>query len=177
MLEVVDEWLGDKDLVRFIDRLFTYKTPHHYIEYADSNYAPSSIFGRDELQETDAQIFYSYDFDPNNPLIKFLVIKAMETVEDLTGRKQLDCLRVHLAIQHPNQDVEWHSDGSDITAVYTASSPGGGDFTFETSNGLKHIPFVNNKLIVFDGKQRHMALAPQGTKRPRILLVIKLGNF
>jgi hypothetical protein len=177
MLEVIDNWLGDADLVRFIERLFTYKTPHHYIEYADSTYAPPSIFGRNDNQETDAQIFYSYDFDPNNPLIKFLVIKAMETVEDLTGREKLDCLRVHLAIQHPNQDVEWHSDGSDITTVYTAACPGGGDFTFETEDGLRHIPFENNKLIVFDGKQRHMALAPANTKRPRILLVIKLGDY
>lgn len=177
MLEVVDDWLGDKDLVRYIDRLFTYKTPHHYIEYADNRFAPKTIFGRNDDQELEAQIFYSHDFNPNDPLIKFLVIKAMETVEDMTGRKELNCLRVHLAIQHPGQDVEWHADGSDITAVYTASSPGGGDFTFETENGLRDIPFVNNKLIVFDGKQRHMALAPQNTKRPRILLVIKLGDF
>jgi hypothetical protein len=177
MLEVVDEWLGDKDLVRFIDRLFTYKTPHHYIEYADSRYAPKSIFGRHDEQEIDAQIFYSYDFDPNNPLIKFLVIKAMETAEDLTGRKELNCLRVHLAIQHPGQDVEWHSDGSDITAVYTAACPGGGDFVFETEHGLRNVEFTNNKLILFDGSQRHMALAPANTKRPRILLVIKLGDY
>jgi len=177
MLEVIDNWLGDPDLVRFIDRLFTYKTPHHYIEYADSNYAPASIFGRNDQQETDAQIFYSYDFDPNNPLIKFLVIKAMETVEDLTGRQKLNCLRVHLAIQHPTQDVEWHSDGSDITCVYSAACPGGGDFTFETAQGLRHEPFENNRLFVFDGAQRHMALAPTGTKRPRILLVMKLGDF
>lgn len=177
MLEVVDNWLGDQDLVRYIDRLFTYKTPHHLIEYADSRYAPKTIFGRNDTQELEAQIFYSHDFDPNNPLIKFLVIKAMETVEDLTGRKNLNCLRVHLAIQHPGQDVEWHSDGSDITAVYTASSPGGGDFTFETAQGLRHVPFENNKFIVFDGEQRHMALAPQGTQRPRILLVIKLGDY
>lgn len=176
MLEVVDKWLGDEDLVRYLERLFTYKTPHHYIEYADNRYAPKTIFGRSDDQDTGAQIFYSYDFDPNNPLIKFLVIKAMETVEGMTGRKDLNCLRVHLAIQHPNQDVEWHSDGSDITAVYTAASPGGGDFTFETEKGLEHIPFVNNKLIVFDGKQRHMALAPKAS-RPRILLVIKLGDY
>ena len=176
MLKVVDDWLGDPDLVRYIDRLFTYKTPHHLIEYADSTYAPSSIFGRNDEQEVEAQIFYSHDFDPNNPLIKFLVIKAMETVEDLTGRTKLNCLRVHLAIQHPEQDVEWHSDGSDLTVVYTASSPGGGDFTFDVGGELEHIKFANNKLIVFDGSQRHMALAPQGTKRPRILLVIKLGN-
>jgi len=176
MLKVVDNWLGDKDLVRYIDRLFTYKTPHHLIEYADSRYAPNSIFGRNDQQEVEAQIFYSHDFDPNNPLIKFLVIKAMETVEDLTDRKMLNCLRVHLAIQHPGQDVEWHSDGSDLTVVYTASSPGGGDFTFEVDGELEHIEFANNKLIVFDGAQRHMALAPQGTKRPRILLVIKLGE-
>jgi len=177
MLQVVDNWLGDEDLVRYIDRLFTYKTPHHYIEYADNTYAPRTIFGRNDEQELDSQIFYSYDFDPNNPLIKFLVIKAAETVEDITGRENLNCLRVHLAIQHPGQDVEWHSDGSDLTAVYTAASPGGGDFTFETAQGLKHVPFVNNKLIVFDGTQRHMALAPQGTRRPRILLVIKLGDY
>ena len=176
MLKVVDDWLGDPDLVRYIDRLFTYKTPHHLIEYADSTYAPSSIFGRNDDQEVEAQIFYSHDFDPNNPLIKFLVIKAMETVEDLTGRTQLNCLRVHLAIQHPEQDVEWHSDGSDLTVVYTASSPGAGDFTFEVDGELEHVEFANNKLIVFDGAQRHMALAPQGTKRPRILLVIKLGE-
>tara|TARA_B110000259_G_scaffold178714_1_gene217376 strand:- start:414 stop:944 length:531 start_codon:yes stop_codon:yes gene_type:complete len=176
MLKVVDDWLGDPDLVRYIDRLFTYKTPHHLIEYADSTYAPSSIFGRNDDQEVEAQIFYSYDFDPNNPLIKFLVIKAMETVEDLTGRTQLNCLRVHLAIQHPEQDVEWHSDGSDLTVVYTASSPGGGDFTFDVDGEHIHVQFANNKLIVFDGAQRHMALAPQGTKRPRILLVIKLGK-
>ena len=161
MLKVVDDWLGDPDLVRYIDRLFTYKTPHHLIEYADSTYAPSSIFGRNDDQEVEAQIFYSYDFDPNNPLIKFLVIKAMETVEDLTGRTQLNCLRVHLAIQHPEQDVEWHS---------------GGDFTFDVDGEHIHVQFANNKLIVFDGAQRHMALAPQGTKRPRILLVIKLGK-
>ena len=176
MLKVVDDWLGDPDLVRYIDRLFTYKTPHHLIEYADSTYAPSSIFGRNDDQEVEGQIFYSYDFDPNNPLIKFLVIKAMETVEDLTGRTRLNCLRVHLAIQHPEQDVEWHSDGSDLTVVYTASSPGGGDFTFDVDGEHTHVQFANNKLIVFDGAQRHMALAPQGTKRPRILLVIKLGK-
>ena len=177
MLKVVDNWLGDEDLVRYIDRLFTYKTPHHLIEYADSRFAPKTIFGRNDEQELDAQIFYSYDFDPNNPLIKFLVIKAMETVEDLTGRRELNCLRVHLAIQHPGQDVEWHSDGSDLTAVYTAASPGGGDFTFEVDGELVNVPFENNKLIVFDGSQRHMALAPKGTKRPRILLVIKLGDY
>lgn len=177
MLKIVENWLGDDDLVRYLERLFTYKTPHHYIEYADSRFAPRTIFGREDRQETDAQIFYSYDFDPNNPLIKFLVIKAMETVESMTGRKELNCLRVHLAIQHPNQDVEWHSDGSDLTAVYTAASPGGGDFTFDTEEGLRHIKFENNKLIVFDGKQRHMALAPQNTTRPRILLVIKLGDY
>ena len=176
MLKVVDNWLGDEDLVRYIDRLFTYKTPHHLIEYADSRYAPKTIFGRNDEQELEAQIFYSYDFDPNNPLIKFLVIKAMETVEDLTGRTMLDCLRVHLAIQHPGQDVEWHSDGSDLTVVYTASSPGAGNFTFEIDGKLEHVEFENNKLIVFDGTQRHMALAPQGTQRPRILLVIKLGE-
>ena len=89
MLKVVDDWLGDPDLVRYIDRLFTYKTPHHLIEYADSTYAPSSIFGRNDDQEVEAQIFYSYDFDPNNPLIKFLVIKAMETVEDRKNATQL----------------------------------------------------------------------------------------
>jgi hypothetical protein len=177
MLEVVVNWLGDTDLVRYIDRLFTYKTPHHLIEYADSRFAPKSIFGRNDEQELEAQIFYSHDFDPNNPLIRFLVIKAMETVEDLTDRERLDCLRVHLAIQHPGQDVEWHADGSDITCVYTASSPGGGDFVFETDTGKRIVPFENNKLIVFDGKQRHMALAPQGTKRPRILLVMKLGDY
>ena len=112
MLKVVDNWLGDEDLVRFLDRQFTYKTPHHYIEYADSTNAPPSIFGKKHNQETASQIFYSHDFNPQEPLIKFLVIKAIETVEDQLGIADLDCVRCHLSIQHPRQDVEWHSDGS-----------------------------------------------------------------
>ena len=82
MVITYDTWLGDEDLVRFLERHFTYKTPHYYIEYADSTNAPKSIYGRHDEQETPSQIFYSTDFDPNNEMIKFLVIKAMETVEE-----------------------------------------------------------------------------------------------
>lgn len=180
MLEVIDPWLGDEDLVRFLDRQFTYKTPHNYIEYANSYDAPVSIFGKSASQETDSHIFYSHDFNPGDPLIRFLVLKAMDDIEERTGQSQLDCLRVHLAIQHAGQDVEWHNDGSDITAVYVAAANGGGTFDFhvEEINDVytQKIPFVNNKLIIFDGKIKHMAKAPEG-KRPRILLVIKLGKL
>jgi len=180
MLKVIDNWLGDSDLVRFLDRQFTYKTPHNYIEYANSYDAPVSIFGKNADQETDSHIFYSYDFNPGEPLIRFLVLKAMDQIEELTGLARLDCLRVHLAIQHPGQDVEWHNDGSDITAVYVAAANGGGTFDFEINEindtWTERVPFENNKLIVFDGKTRHMAAAPVG-KRPRILLVIKLGKL
>ena len=178
MLEVIDNWLGDKDLVRFLDRQFTYKTPHNYIEFANSYDAPTSIFGKNDSQDVDSHIFYSYDFNPGDPLIRFLVLKAMDDIEARTGHTKLNCLRVHLAIQHAGQDVERHNDGSDITAVYVASANGGGTFDFhvEEINDVwtEKVPFVNNKLILFDGKIKHEALAPQG-KRPRILLVMKLG--
>ncbi len=173
MLKVVDNWLGDEDLVRFLDRQFTYKTPHNYIEYADSTNAPPSIFGKKHNQETNSQIFYSHDFNPHEPLIKFLVIKAIETVEDQLGISDLDCVRCHLSIQHSTQDVEWHSDGSEITCVYTASTPGGGTFDFVISDQIQKIDFVKNKLIIFDGVQKHMAKAPE-SNRPRVLLVMKL---
>ena len=106
-------------------------------------------------------------------MIKFLVIKAIETVEDQIGIANLDCVRCHLSIQHSGQAVEWHSDGSEITCVYTASTPGGGTFDFVTPVGVQQISFAKNKLIIFDGVQKHMAKAPEAN-RPRILLVMKL---
>ena len=98
MVITYDKWLGDEDLVRFLERHFTYKTPHYYIEYADSTNAPKTIYGRNDNQETDSQIFYSTDFDPNNEMIKFLVIKAMETIEECADfpniqATQLNCER------------------------------------------------------------------------------------
>jgi len=174
MLEVVESWFGDEDLVVFLNRHFTYQTPHHYIEYADSNNAPQSIYLKRHDQETDSEIFYSFDFRPNDPLIKFIVIKAMETIAELTGCDPLSLQseRVHLTVQHPGQDIGEHQDHGDITAVYTAAAPGGGDFVFDTDQGTRSVPFRDNTLFVFDGKQRHRALAPQA-RRPRVLLVMK----
>jgi len=176
MIKVIEDWLGDSDLVRYLDRLFTYKTPHNYIEYADSSNAPKTIFGRYDEQETESQIFYSADFSAENPLIKFLVIKAMDSIEDHMhiDQRTLICERVHLAIQHPFQDIEWHRDGGKITAVYTAACPGGGDFIFSLGVSQQIVEFKKNKLILFDGDQKHMALAPK-SKRPRILLVMKFN--
>lgn len=176
MLQVIKPWLGDSDLVRFLNRHFTYKTPHHYIEYADSSNAPRSIYLKNDNQETDSQIFYSTDFNPEDSLIKFLVIKAIETVSETSGVSEynLGLERVHLTIQHPGQDVEWHQDGGALTAVYAAACPGGGYFTFLTDEGERNELFEDNSLFVFDGKQRHMAAAPDA-KRPRVLLVMKFA--
>lgn len=180
MVITYDKWLGDEDLVRFLERHFTYKTPHYYIEYADSTNAPKTIYGRNDDQETDSQIFYSTDFDPNNEMIKFLVIKAMETIEECSDfphirATQLICERAHLTVQHPGQDIEWHQDGGEITAVYTAATPGGGEFVFDTESGTRRIDFEKNQLYVFDGSQKHRAEAPVA-KRPRVLLVMKFGT-
>lgn len=176
MLHMIDNWLGDEDLVRFLERQFTYKTPHYYIEYADSTNAPRTIFSRKDDQETHSQIFYSTDFDPNDIMIKFLVIKAMETVEDLTGVDitRIACERAHLTVQHPGQDVEPHRDGGDITAVYTAACPGGGEFIFNIDGQEQSYEFNKNRLFVFDGGQQHRAPAADA-RRPRILLVMKFG--
>lgn len=176
MLHMFDNWLGDEDLVRFLERQFTYKTPHYYIEYADSTNAPRTIFSKSDDQETDSQIFYSTDFDPNDIMIKFLVIKAMETIEDITGIDitRIACERAHLTVQHAGQDVEPHQDGGDITAVYTAACPGGGDFIFAVNGQEQNYEFQKNRLFVFDGSQRHRAPAPDA-RRPRILLVMKFA--
>ena len=176
MLHMIDNWIGDPDLVRFLERQFTYKTPHYYIEYADSTNAPRTIFGKHDDQETHSQIFYSTDFDPNDIMIKFMVIKAMETIEELTGidSTRIVCERAHLTVQHPGQDIEVHQDGGDITAVYTAACPGAGDFVFEVGTGEQHYEFQKNRLFVFDGSQRHRAPAPVA-RRPRVLLVIKFA--
>ena len=180
MVITYDTWLGDEDLVRFLERHFTYKTPHYYIEYADSTNAPKSIYGRHDEQEPPSQIFYSTDFDPNTEMIKFLVIKAMETVEESgefpgVTASSLQCERAHLTVQHPGQDIEWHRDGGEITAVYTAATPGGGDFVFNTPAGTKRVAFAKNQLYVFDGSQQHRADAPDAL-RPRVLLVMKFGT-
>jgi|SaaInlLV_10m_DNA_1039704.scaffolds.fasta_scaffold25045_3 hypothetical protein len=176
MLKVIDNWLGDEDLVRFLERQFMYKTPHYYIEYADSTNAPSSIFGKNDNQETDSQIFYSTDFNPEELIIKFIVIKAMESIEELYNipSDRLLCERAHLTVQHPGQDIEPHRDGGDITAVYTAACPGGGEFIFDMEYGEETFEFAKNRLFVFDGKQTHRAPAAVA-KRPRVLLVMKFG--
>lgn len=176
MLKVIDNWLGDEDLVRFLERQFMYKTPHYYIEYADSTNAPKSIFGKNDYQETDSQIFYSTDFNPEELIIKFIVIKAMESIEELYNipSYKLICERAHLTVQHPGQDIEPHRDGGDITAVYTAACPGGGEFIFDMEYGEETFEFAKNRLFVFDGKQTHRAPAAVA-KRPRVLLVMKFG--
>lgn len=176
MLKVIDNWLGDQDLVRFLERQFMYKTPHFYIEYADSTNAPKTIFGKHDDQETDSQIFYSTDFNPEDTMIKFLVIKAMESVEELfhVDSTRLICERAHLTVQHAGQDVEPHRDGGEITAVYTAACPGGGEFIFDINGTEERFEFEKNRLFVFDGKQTHRAPAADA-RRPRILLVMKFG--
>lgn len=84
---------------------------------------------------------------------------------------------MYINIQHPNMDGCFHIDTSENESVYmtclymvTNSLKEGGAFEIKNED---IIPFVQNRLIIFDAKKLHRGLSPSKNK-VRITLAFKI---
>ena len=143
--KIKNNWLSE-DLNNFLTEKFLHFTPHFYREV--------SVEGGD--------IFYSFTFNFDDPLINFLMFKLQNTINT-----KLDFKRIYINVQHPNMNGSYHTDDdSEITCLYMVT--GEGNFEIKDEG---QIQFKKNKLIIFDSKKLHRGLAP--IKGVRITLAFK----
>jgi hypothetical protein len=145
---IVDNWL-DKDLHSFLASEFLYKTPHYYGH---------------KSSKTSNNVFYNTDLNQIDPLIRFLIHKLQQTLNN-----KLIIHRTYLNIQHPHMHGDFHQDDGNFTCLYMVTGEG----NFEIKNE-KPIEFKTNKLICFDSKKFHRGLAPH--EGVRITLTFKTTN-
>ena len=142
--EIIKDWL-DEDLANYLKKLYLFNIPHFY---------GHSSTGEGEL-------FYSCYLDQKENLNKFLIYKLQQTLKIPFTVKHM-----HLNIQHPGMEGEFHNDDCSLTALYMVK--GEGNLEFKD----RKIVFKENKLIVFKSSKLHRGRAPK--KGPRITLAFKL---
>ena len=149
--KIIDNWL-DEDLVNYLNNYFLYDLPHYY--GAKSNDDDKSCFYNTPLNEEDA-------------LNKFLFYKLKKTLD-----LNLNLDRMYLNIQHANMEGSFHNDGEYITCLYMVTNSLKDSGAFEIKNE-DIIPFVQNRLIIFDAKKLHRGLSPNKNE-VRITLAFKI---
>ena len=154
--KIIDNWLGE-DLVDYLNHHFLFNLPHFYGH--KSNY-------------DDKSSFYVTPLNIDDALNKFLFYKLEKTLD-----KNLNLNKMYLNIQHQNMDGSFHVDTSTDNNVYmtciymvTNTLKDGGAFEIKNED---IIPFVQNRLIIFDANKLHRGLSPNKNE-VRITLAFKI---
>jgi len=156
-MKILNNWL-DPILSDLLKEKFVYETPHYYGEVSSK-------------QQTECVPFYATRLE-YNWIIEYLHRKLQLEVLD----KSANLTESYINVQYPGMEGTFHIDHSPLTALYmvTEDVVQGSDFEYYDVDGeLKHVPFRQNTLIVFDENYRHRGTAPLEPK-PRITLAFKM---
>ena len=153
MIKVIDNFL-EKDLIKYLENLFIYSTPHYYGHASNEK----------------SNQFYSSNLNINDTMINFLIIKLKKKF----NFNQL--LRSYLNIQYNEMNGDWHQDDGSNTILIMISktlNKNSGQFEIKDNKKISKIDFIQNRLIFFDATKHHRALAPKEINTPRITLAFK----
>ena len=149
--KIIDNWL-DENLVNYLNDYFLFSVPHFYGHKSNAN---------------DKSCFYVTPLNTDDALNKFLFYKLEKTLD-----KNLNLERMYLNIQHSNMNGSFHKDGVHMTCIYMVTNSLKDSGAFEIKNEDK-IPFVQNRLIIFDANKLHRGLSPNKNE-VRITLAFKI---
>ena len=159
-IEVVDNWLDPE----FCDHL-SYYILHCMPHYLD-NYSDKANANKDTLP------FYHAEFGIDNFHIRYICRKLSREVL----KEECTFIRAYANIQHKGMDGSFHRDDGDFTVSYmvTPSLKDSGHFEYIDNGEVKKIDFVQNRIIIFEGKNLdHRGMAPK-TMHPRATLALKV---
>lgn len=150
---IIDNFL-EKDLIKFLNKICVYETPHFY--------------GHKSHEESNP--FYNSGVNLEDNLIRFICEKLKERF------KFKSILRAYINVQFKDMDGDWHDDDGTNTILLMVTktlSKNSGCFEIKKDNKIKKVDFVQNRLIFFDARLKHRGLAPKEPNTPRVTFALK----
>lgn len=170
---VLDDWL-DHELATYLSDMLTYKTPHLYCQTVNNFVDSGSKLSADNY------VFYYNKFEKEKNKDNNLVYFKNEIINFLSEKIknffkfEIETTRCYLNVQHAFQDGSWHQDDEDITILWMASNTLNeqGHFEYLKNDIVEKIPFVFNRIIIFDSSIKHRGMSSLHAE-PRVTLAFK----